>query len=247
MAGPNAVAGVEPQFETLPEDMDVVAFIISINIKHRFLTKGQQAIAEAILHPEDGGKGGRGKRVNLPQNGNFGRERLRQARAVLRHSRSLAESVLKGITPLNDALATIKQEQQYQSSDEAKLARLQKSAPDLADQVNEERLKISKAIVLAMMYPESENGGRGKKSAAKNLLVSSGFSRQRLDQARTILHHSRPLAESVLKGITKFTGGYWTRAFFLPGTGGSARPCRIRASSCCILFAGGNNFSRSYS
>jgi hypothetical protein len=40
----------------------------------------------------------------------------------------------------------MKQQEQYQMSDEAKLTRLQQSAPDLAEQVNEERLKINEAI-----------------------------------------------------------------------------------------------------
>jgi hypothetical protein len=57
-------------------------------------------------------------------------------------------------------------------------------------------------MALAMMYPEPEKGGRGKKSAALNSTVSVGFSATRLNLARGILHHSRSLAESVLKGIT---------------------------------------------
>jgi hypothetical protein len=56
--------------------------------------------------------------------------------------------------------------------------------------------KGQQAMALAMIYPEAEKGGRGRKSAA-NSLVSSGFSRQRLDQARSVLHHSRALAEEL--------------------------------------------------
>jgi hypothetical protein len=39
------------------------------------------------------------------------------------------------------------------------------------------------AIGLAMIYPETETGCRSKKSAAKNMLETSGFSADRLDQA----------------------------------------------------------------
>jgi hypothetical protein len=53
-----------------------------------------------------------------------------------------------------------------------------------------------------MMYPEPEKGGRGKNEAAKKTVVSTGLSVERLKQARSILHHSRSLAEAVLKGIT---------------------------------------------
>jgi len=61
--------------------------------------------------------------------------RVSQARSVLRHSRSLAESVVKGITPLDQALATVKQAEQYQQSNGAKLTRLRESAPDLAEPI----------------------------------------------------------------------------------------------------------------
>ena len=53
---------------------------------------------------------------------------------------------MKGTTPLDDALTKMKQEQQFQQSDEAKLARLREAAPDLAEQVDDERLKINEAI-----------------------------------------------------------------------------------------------------
>ncbi len=36
--------------------------------------------------------------------------RLAEARAVLRHSRKLADAVLKGVTPFDEALSTIKDE-----------------------------------------------------------------------------------------------------------------------------------------
>ena len=52
-----------------------------------------------------------------------------------------------------------------------------------------------------MMYPEPGKGGRGKKSAATNSLVSGGFSRQLLDHARTVLAHTPELAAQVLAGV----------------------------------------------
>jgi hypothetical protein len=60
--------------------------------------------------------------------------------------------------------------------------------------------KGQKAMALAKIYPEPEKGGRGKTSEAKKALVSGGFSRQRLDQARTVLHHSLALADLVVAG-----------------------------------------------
>jgi hypothetical protein len=46
---------------------------------------------------------------------------------------------------------------------------------------------------LALLYPEPGKVGSGKKSAAGKALETSGFSRQRLDQARAVLRHWREL------------------------------------------------------
>jgi len=61
-----------------------------------------------------------------------------------------------------------------------------------------------------MMYPEAESGGRGKKSAVKNMLEISKFKRDRIDRARIVVHYSRSLAESVLKGITPLDAAHAT-------------------------------------
>jgi hypothetical protein len=58
--------------------------------------------------------------------------------------------------------------------------------------------KGQQAMALAMIYPEPEKGGRGKKSQALNCAESSGFSGRLLEQARTILRHSQELAQDVL-------------------------------------------------
>jgi ABC-type transporter Mla subunit MlaD len=114
----------------------------------RNLTKGQKAMAMAMMYPEPtkGGRGNIGPSKEAKKLGGFSDERVRQARLVLHHSRALAEAVLKNTTRLDDAIAEVKLAQQYQQSDEVKLERLRKTAPDLADQVNEERLKINEAI-----------------------------------------------------------------------------------------------------
>jgi hypothetical protein len=54
---------------------------------------------------------------------------------------------------------------------------------------------------MALMYPDPEKGGRGKNQEARKAVVSTGFSPERLKQARAVLHHPRSLAESVVKGI----------------------------------------------
>ncbi|HXV29193.1 MAG TPA: hypothetical protein VD840_02580 [Sinorhizobium sp.] len=42
--------------------------------------------------------------------------------------------------------------------------------------------KGQRAMAVAMLYPEPEEGGRGKKSAARNMRETCGFSRTLLDQ-----------------------------------------------------------------
>lgn len=64
-----------------------------------------------------------------------------------------------------------------------------------------ERRDLSKgqrAMALAFLYPDPEKGGRGKKS--RNSPETGGFSLQRLSDARSVLRHSRELAEAVRDG-----------------------------------------------
>lgn len=57
--------------------------------------------------------------------------------------------------------------------------------------------KSQQAMAYAMVYPEPEKGGRGKKI---NSSVSEGFSAARLSQARTVLKYSEELARQVVAG-----------------------------------------------
>ncbi len=86
------IAGVKPTFEKL-KGQDPLAYIISANLARRNLTKGQQAMALAMVYP-DPEKGGRGENSLLSKG--FSLARLSQARTVLRYSRKLAEGKLDG-------------------------------------------------------------------------------------------------------------------------------------------------------
>ena len=61
--------------------------------------------------------------------------------------------------------------------------------------------KGQKAMQIALLWPQPEKGGRGKKS--KNHKETLGFSSMRLSQARAVLAHSRELALAVRDGTTK--------------------------------------------
>lgn len=48
-------------------------------------------------------------------------------------------------------------------------------------------LEGQQAMALAMIYPDAEKGGRGKKSEGGKAAESAGFSNRRLREARSIL------------------------------------------------------------
>jgi hypothetical protein len=60
------MAGVEPRFEKL-NGQDPLAYIVSVNLRRRNLTKGQQAMALAMIYPELG-QHGRGKKAPATAN-----------------------------------------------------------------------------------------------------------------------------------------------------------------------------------
>jgi hypothetical protein len=141
------LAGVEPVYETreFKDDDEIKAFVNSKS-ERRDLTKGQKAMRVALLYPEPE-VGGRGKKSkNSKETLGFTIMRLSQARAVLAHSRDLALEVRDGLTTLDDALEKVKGARQARETVEAKMARLSANAPDLADLVSEDRMKIDEAI-----------------------------------------------------------------------------------------------------
>ena len=61
--------------------------------------------------------------------------RVVQAAIVIDYAPDLADSVLAGATPLNDAYAEARRRKDAAESEEAKFARLQEQAPDIAAMV----------------------------------------------------------------------------------------------------------------
>jgi hypothetical protein len=59
-------------------------------------------------------------------------------------------------------------------------------------------------MALAMIYPETFERGRGKTVPKRD-----GFSKQRLSDARTVLRHSRALAEDVLADRKSLDAARW--------------------------------------
>ena len=110
------IAGVVPETRVL-NGPDPKAFIISRNVHRRNMTRGQQAMAVAMIYPEPevdhserGKKGGPGKK-RRPESDSFihiHRGRLSEARTVLQYEPALAETVLNGSEALDAAYRTAK-------------------------------------------------------------------------------------------------------------------------------------------
>lgn len=166
------IAGIEPEFDHL-NGQDPAAFIVSANLARRNLTKGQQAMALAMIYPEPA-KGGRGKKSEAntaAKRGGFSQDRLDAARAVLRNDHDLARSVLSGAQPLDGAHEIVRKRQQEASGVEAKAARLREVAPDLADLVAEERMTLAEATAAANQRAEDQRVAiEAARRAAENLI-----------------------------------------------------------------------------
>lgn len=146
------IAGVEPEFEDrICDDDEARALIISANLQRRNLTKGQKAMALAIMFPEPK----RGIHSELKNSTReFDKAYLSRARTVLSHDPDLARLVMNGPEKLDDAYAIVKHRQQEASSTEARAARLRELAPDLADLVTEERMTLGEALAAANQRAE---------------------------------------------------------------------------------------------
>jgi hypothetical protein len=140
------IAGVEPQFATL-KGQDPRAYIVSANLERRNLTKGQQAMALAMLYPIPE-KGGRGKLSDFPDSlsgisKGHAKDLLSQARIVLRHAPDLAPLVMSGGMSLDEAYRKAQAREAATASEEAKLAQLRQQAPDIFVLVTEERISLA--------------------------------------------------------------------------------------------------------
>jgi hypothetical protein len=127
------LAGVEPTFEQL-SGRDPLAFIANANLKRRNLSKGQQAMALAMIYPEpERGRGKKDPARKETETGSFSFTRVKAARSVFHFSPDLAVAVLGGAKPLDEALAEVKTKRALLSSEAVKMVRLDAEAPDLAE------------------------------------------------------------------------------------------------------------------
>jgi hypothetical protein len=136
-------AGVEPRVEEL-NGTDPVAYILAVNVNRRHLTKGQRAMAVAKLYPEPEHLRRKGsgsiKNIELAS-----AQYISHARTVLRWLPEIADHVLAGTTPLNEAYAEAQRLKEQADAEPLRLTRLRQHAPDLAELVDEGRMRLTEA------------------------------------------------------------------------------------------------------
>lgn len=107
------IAGVEPTFITLPVNTDIVAYIVSENVRRRNMSKGQLAMAiAALIDTEEGKRDGQTKTLRLESN--LSRAHITQAVTIRRYASDLAPAVLAGTETFDAAYraATARKRQQ---------------------------------------------------------------------------------------------------------------------------------------
>jgi len=157
-------AGVKPLAAEYTGD-DTDSYALSVNIDRRHLSKGQRAMIAAkslgnLTTREAASKAG------------MSNERISKASTVIQYAPELVESVISGAQSLDDAYGEARQRKQAQQSseDEAKRAIkrldvLKNTAPELAEQVTEERMSLREAEA-ALREREEERKERALKWAS---------------------------------------------------------------------------------
>ena|ERR1700756_1917171 len=173
-------ARIEPEFILLEDGKDPVAFIISENITRRHLTKGQRAMFAA-----------KGRRLlNKHENERlFNKQSFREleekikisysfiafASVVLEFAPDLEGAVMSGAKTLNEAYEEARSRQIDANSDEALMFRLKRDAPDLAEEVTEEKLTLGNGIkALEERIEQRRRRCRSVAGSLDNILIFTG-------------------------------------------------------------------------
>ena len=132
------IAGVNPTIRELNGE-DPTAFVLSANIHRRHMTKGQRAMAVAMIYPK------RTPRGQSSVSEGISYERVSSARTILRYAPDLASNVLSGAASLDDAYKVARDRKAASVSEESQLADLRQRFPELADKVTEGELTLAGA------------------------------------------------------------------------------------------------------
>jgi hypothetical protein len=110
-------------------------------LARRHLNKGQKAMAAAMARSFN-----EQSQRKISKTVHIATGYVAQSDIILAHAPDLAPMVLAGSMPLNEAYTKAQEAKRNAESDEAKMLRLRTEAPDLADQIDEERLTLFEAI-----------------------------------------------------------------------------------------------------
>src|SRR4051812_27389030 len=164
------------------------------------MTKGQQAMAMAMIYPQpDRGRGKTDDAKKGAETASFSYRRVQEARSVLRHSRALAEDVLanRDVT-LDEALDRVRREQERSSSQEAMLAELRQHAPELAELVEDERLSLKEAY--AAFKQRQDDAAKAEANKREGMLrLSQGGTKTCLLKPRTRLTNADRLPSTSIR------------------------------------------------
>jgi hypothetical protein len=137
------LAGVEPALENYIGG-DPAGYALSVNVNRRHLTKGQRAMATAMVYPDpEKPRPGQSLKTKDCQ---VSSGLLSQARTVLRKAPDLAAEVLAGGgMSLGDAYDTVRFQGEGAKNERVRTSKLRVSRPDLADAVDEGTMSLSEA------------------------------------------------------------------------------------------------------
>lgn len=152
------LAGVTPHTVEL-NGQDPVAYILSTNITRRHLSKGQRAVATAMLYPDPATL----KRIgsgSLETKDQISGGYVSKARTILRWAPELADVVLAGAIGLDAAYETAKQRKLDAEAPQIRLATLRAADPDLADKVVEGDVDLADAEAASTARRKRERESR---------------------------------------------------------------------------------------
>lgn len=150
------LAGIEPETRMLNGE-DQAAFIVSVNLNRRHMTKGQKAMALARIYPEPE-KGGRGKNSSISEGFHSGY--LSMARTIIQFAPEKMDLVKSGAESLDAAYQAARQRKLEATGDEHRLAVLKEFNPELATKVIEGELTLAGAEAEARERESAEQSNR---------------------------------------------------------------------------------------
>lgn len=170
-------AGVEPWYETVPEGVDALAYILGQNDHRRHNSTGQRAMAAALAVKKDEELSTGGQSVSgAAREASVHRSRVAEALTVLEWAPDLAPLVLDGTRYLKDTYAEARRRKDEKASQDerdarelaevkAKTAKLREKAPDLAELVGEWRLSLDVAVAELDKREDEEKERRERDTA----------------------------------------------------------------------------------